>query len=69
MADDALESAAHEGIVERHGDGDGSPLHLLLHDSVTAALAYSDKSAPFENLAGFGAWQDPQLTQRAPQPE
>jgi hypothetical protein len=55
LADNALESAAHEGIVERYGDGDGCSLRLQLHDSVAAALAHSDKSAPFEDLAGFGA--------------
>jgi len=55
LANDALESAAPEGIVERHGDGDGCPLHLQLHDSVTAALAHGDKSVPFENLTGFCA--------------
>jgi hypothetical protein len=55
LADDALESTAHELIVERHGDGDGGPLRLQLHDSVTAALAHGDKSAPFEDFAGFGA--------------
>lgn len=46
MADDALESAAHERIVERDGDGDGCPLRLQLHDSVTAALAHSDYPRP-----------------------
>jgi len=28
---------------------------LQLHDAMTAALAYGDKSVRFENLAGFGA--------------
>jgi len=55
LADDALQSAAHKGIVERNGDGDGCPLRLQLHNSVTASLAHGNKSAPFENLAGFGA--------------
>jgi len=55
LANDALESAALEGIVERHGDGDGCSFCLQLHDSMTAALAHGDKSAPFEDLAGFGA--------------
>jgi hypothetical protein len=30
-------------------------LRLQLHDAVTAALAHGYKSAPFEDLAGFGA--------------
>jgi hypothetical protein len=55
LANDALESTAPEGIVERHGDGDGCSLSLQLHDSVTAALTHGNKSAPFENLAGFCA--------------
>jgi hypothetical protein len=55
LADDALQCAAPEGIMKRHGDGNGRPLRLQLHDPVTAALAHSDESVLFENLAGFGA--------------
>jgi hypothetical protein len=55
LANDAQEGAAHEGIVEGDRDGGGGSPRLQLHDSMTAALAHSDKSAPFENLAGFGA--------------
>jgi hypothetical protein len=53
LANDALESAAPEGIVKRHWDGDGCPFCLQLHDAVTTALAHGDKSAPLEDLAGF----------------
>lgn len=67
MANDALEGSAHEGIVEWNGDGDGGFLRLQLHDAVTATLAHGDKSASFKNLAGFGAGEDSQPTQRAPQ--
>jgi hypothetical protein len=69
LADDALESAATEGIVERYRDSDCGPFRMQLHDSVTAALAHGFKSVAFENLAGFGARQDSQLTQPAPQLE
>jgi hypothetical protein len=55
LADYALKSATHEWIVEWNGNGDGCPLRLQLHNTVTAALAHGDKSTPFENLAGFGA--------------
>ena len=55
MADDALESAAPEGIVEGDRDSDRGPSGLQLHDSVTAALTHGFKSVPFENLASFGA--------------
>ena len=55
MADDALESATHEGIVERNGNGNGCSLRLQLHNTVTTALAHGNESAPFENLAGFDA--------------
>lgn len=55
LANDALESTAPEGIMEWDGDGNGCPVPLQLHDSVAAALAHSDKSVPFENLASFGA--------------
>jgi hypothetical protein len=55
LADDALESATHEGIMEQNGDGDSCLLRLQLHDAVTAALAHGDESAPFENFTGFGA--------------
>jgi hypothetical protein len=55
LADDALESATHEGIVERNGNGNGCSLRLQLHNTVTAALAHGDESAPFENFTGFGA--------------
>jgi hypothetical protein len=41
--------------VERNGDGNGFSFRIQLHDLVTAALAHNDKSAPFEDLAGFGA--------------
>ncbi len=54
MANDVLESATHEWIVERNGDGNGCSLRLQLHNSVTAALAHGDESASFKNLAGFG---------------
>ena len=47
LADNALESATPEGVVDRHGDGDGCALRLQLHDTVTAALAHGDKTAPF----------------------
>lgn len=68
LTDDALKGAVHESIVEWNGDGDSCSLRLQLHDSVTTTLAHGDKSTPFENLAGFGAREDSQLTQRAPQP-
>jgi hypothetical protein len=55
LANDALESAAPEEIVERHGDGDGCSFCLQLHDSVTAALAHSSKSVALKNGTGFGA--------------
>jgi len=55
LANNALQSAAPEGIMERHGDGDGCPAGLQLHDAVTAALTHCDESVRFENLAGFGA--------------
>jgi hypothetical protein len=54
LANDVLESATHEWIVERNGDGNGCSLRLQLHNSVTAALAHGDESASFKNLAGFG---------------
>ena len=69
MTNDAQESATHEWIVERNGDGSGCSLLLQLHNSVTAALAHGDKSALSEYLAGFSTGEDPQFTQRAPQPE
>jgi hypothetical protein len=43
-------SSASERIVERHGDGNSCPFLLQLHDSVTTALADSDKPVLFENL-------------------
>jgi hypothetical protein len=55
LANDAQQSAAYEGILERHGNGDRRPFRLQLHDSVTAALPNGDKSLPFQNLAGFEA--------------
>jgi len=55
LPDDALESAAPEGVVERYGDGNGRALTLQLHDAMTAALAYRGESVPFENLTDFGA--------------
>jgi hypothetical protein len=55
LANDALESATHEWIVERNGNCNGCSLRLQLHNTVTTALAQGDESAPFENLAGFDA--------------
>lgn len=68
MADDALQSAAPEGIVERDGNRNGCPLLLKLHDPMASALTDCYKTVPFKNPANFGAGEDPQLTQRAPQP-
>lgn len=68
LANHAHESAAPEGVVKWHEDSDRGPLGLQLHDPVTTALAHSDESVLFENLAKFGGREDPQPTQRAPQP-
>ena len=68
MANDALEGAAQEGIVERNGYSDGCSLRLQLHDAMTAALAHGDKTIHFEYLAGFHAGENSQPTQRALQP-
>jgi len=55
LADDALESAAPEGIVQRHGNSDGRRVGSQLHDAVASALTHIEKSVRFEDLAGFGA--------------
>ena len=36
--------------MEGYRDGDGSLLRLQLHDSMTAALAYRDKTVPFKDF-------------------
>ncbi len=41
--------------MKRHRDSDGCPLGLQLHDSVTAALANSEKSALIKDIAYFRA--------------
>jgi len=44
LADDALESAASDGVVKRNGDGYGCPVGLQLHDAVATTLAHGDES-------------------------
>jgi len=68
LADDALQSAAPEGIVKRHRDGDGGPIFLRLHDSMAAALANRNKSVLFEYFRDFGSGKNPQSIQPAPRP-
>ena len=58
-----------EFIVERHGNSSCGVVGSQLHDSMTSMLANCDKSLHFENLAGFRAREDSQLTQLAPQLE
>ncbi len=55
LADNALECAAPEGIVERNRDGDRGPFRLELHDAMASTLADCDKSVLFENPANLRA--------------
>lgn len=54
--------------MERNGDGDRGSLSFKLHNAMTAALPYGNKSIPFEDLADLAARKDAQLTQRVPRP-
>src|ERR1700722_4576724 len=66
LADDALDCAAPQGVVQRHRHGDGRPFTLELHDAMASALAHRYKSVPLKYLADFGAGEDPQPTQQEP---
>ena len=46
LPNDALESAAPEGIVKRHRDRHCGAFRLELHDAMASALADSDKTMP-----------------------
>jgi hypothetical protein len=69
LANDALESAAPDRIVERYRNRDCGLLCSQLHDSTTAALAHSNRSVLLQNLADLGSGEGPKFTQRAPQLE
>jgi hypothetical protein len=68
LPDDALKSAAPEGIVEWNRDGNCSPIFLELHNAMTSTLADCGESVVLKNGADFGARKDPESTQLAPQP-
>lgn len=55
LPNDALESAAPEGFVERNRDGDCGVFGLELHDAMASTLAYGNKSMLFQNPANFRA--------------
>jgi hypothetical protein len=55
LPNNALESAAPEGIVKRNRDGDRGFFRLDLHNAMASALTDCDKSMLFENPANFGA--------------
>jgi hypothetical protein len=49
--------------MEKHGHGDRALIDSLLHDPVTALLAYRDKTVSFQNPAHLIAGKDAKLTQ------
>ena len=55
LPNNALESAAPEGIVKRNRDGDRGFFRLDLHNAMASALTDCDKSMLFENPANFRA--------------